>query len=296
MKRSQIFEQPDFIPIFKDYSHFLGKCIGITGQKGILGGILSRRLTSHNVHIEAYPGDITDTTSLEGWFRELHFDYFFHFAAIVPVSQVMDNPLKAYDVNVIGSYNICKQIIETQPNCWLFLASTSHIYKGKAISGESTLAVNSAEKPDTFYGVSKLAAEQISSPILNQYGVDYCIGRIFSFSSQNQKEPYLVPTLYREIKELPEDGVLEIINPDSVRDIMDADTVIDCVLYLAKNRFKGMLDIGSGKGMSIKDIGYHICKSLGKKIQIRGVNKVEPNSLVANVETLKQVLSKGKHL
>jgi dTDP-glucose 4,6-dehydratase len=296
MKRSQFFEQPAFIPIFEDYSHFLGKCIGITGQKGLLGGILSERLVSHKVSVEAYPGDITDITTLEGWFRKYHFDYFFHFAAIVPVSEVMDNPLKAYDVNVVGSYNICKQIIETQTNCRLFLASSSHVYKGRAISEESASTTGPAEEPDTFYGASKLAAERICCPILDQYAIDYCIGRIFSFSSPNQKEPYLVPTLCRKIEETPQDGVLEIINPDSVRDIMDADTVIDCVLGLAKKRFKGILDIGSGKGMSVKEIGYHISKMLGKKIQIRGVNKVQPNSLVADIETLKQVLSEGLHL
>jgi nucleoside-diphosphate-sugar epimerase len=111
-----------------------------------------------------------------------------------------------------------------------------------------------------------------------------------------QKEPYLVPTLRRKIEEIAENGVLEIINPDSVRDIMDADTVIDCVLHLAKNRFKGILDIGSGKGMSIKEIGYHISKTLGKKIQIRGVNKTQPTCLVANVETLKKILSEGTGL
>jgi UDP-glucose 4-epimerase len=297
MKRSQLFEQPAFIPIFTDYTHFLGKCVGITGQNGLLGGILSERLTTHNVHVEAYPGDITDITSLGGWFRKHRFDYFFHFAAIVPVSRVMDNPLKAYNVNVVGSYNICSQIIETQANCWLFLASSSHVYKRSPISEEQVLkVVGSAEEPDTFYGVTKLAAEQISRPILDQYKVDYCIGRIFSFSSMAQKEPYLVPTLRRKIEETPENGVLEIINPDSIRDIMDADTIIDCVLHLAQKRFKGILNIGSGKGMSIKDIGYHIMKLLGRKNQIRGVSKSRPDSLVADVRTLKQILSENKYL
>lgn len=296
MGRHQLFKQPSFIPVFKDYGYFLGKYIGITGQSGLLGGILSERLAGHKVHVEAYPGDITDITSLEAWFRKHDFNYFFHFAAIVPVSQVMHNPLNAYDVNVVGSYNICKQIIETQPNCWLFLASSSHVYKGSTISGELALTVGSSEEPDTFYGVSKLAAERISSPILDRYEVDYCIGRIFSFSSAIQKEPYLVPTLRRKIEEIPDNGVLEIINPDSVRDIMDADTVIDCVLHLAQKRFKGILNIGSGKGMSIKDIGFHIMKVLGKKIQIRGVDKTQPNFLVANVQVLKQILSEDEQL
>lgn len=296
MKRSQIFEQPAFIPIFTDYSYFLGRCVGMTGQSGLLGGILSERLTTHNIHVEAYQGDITDIVSLGVWFRKHRFDYFFHFAAIVPVSQVMDDPLKAYNVNVVGSYNTCSQIIETQANCWLFLASSSHVYKCSQISGEQVLKVGSAEEPDTFYGVTKLAAERISRPILDQYKVDYCIGRIFSFSSMAQKEPYLVPTLRRKIEETAENGVLEIINPDSIRDIMDADTVIDCVLHLAQRRFKGTLNIGSGKGISIKDVGYHIMKLLGKKIQICGVNKSQPDSLVADIRILKQVLSEDRRL
>lgn len=296
MKRSRYFEQPVFIPTFKDYSHFLGKSIGITGKRGLLGGILSKRLSSHKIHIEAYPGDITDTMSLKAWFGKYHFDYFFHFAAIVPICQVMHNPLKAYDVNVVGSYNICKQIIETQRDCWLFLASSSHIYKGSPISGETVLTAGYSEKPDTFYGVSKLAAERISIPILEQYKISYCIGRAFSFSSVSQREPYLVPTLRRKIEEKPDNGVVEIINPDSVRNIMDADTVIDCILYLARKRFKGMVDIGSGKGMKIEDIALHIAKLLGKKIQIRGFNKDQPNSLVANVQVLKQVISEDIHL
>lgn len=290
MKQALFFEQPAFIPVFTDYSHLHGKCIGMTGQSGVLGGILSQRLTAHNINIEAYHGDITDTMSLKDWFGKHRFDYFFHFAAIVPVSQVTDDPYRAYDVNVIGSYNICKHIIKTQENCWLFLASSSHVYKALPAAEELTLQVGFAEEPDTFYGVTKLAAERITVPILDQYKVDYCIGRIFSFSGSTQKEPYLIPTLLRKTEETPENGLLEVINPDSVRDIVDAETVIDCILHLSQKRFKGIINIGSGKGMSIKDIAYHVMKLLEKKIQICEVNKFQPNALVADVRILKQVI------
>lgn len=289
MKHLRLFEQPPFIPVFENYGYFRGKYIGITGQQGVLGSIIRERLVNEGIHVEPYPGDITDASGLKVWFEKHHFDYFFHFAAIVPVTEVMSNPLMAYDVNVIGSYNICKEIIETQANCWLFLASSSHVYKNSPLAEQMVLAVGSAEEPSTFYGATKLAAERISAPILDKYEVDYCIGRIFSFSSELQKEPYLVPTLRRKIEELPENGVLEITNPDSVRDIMDAETVIDCVLHLAQKHFKGVLNIGSGKGTSIKDIALHIVRSFGKKIQIRGTNKTPPDSLVAGVETLKEV-------
>ena len=296
MKRPQYFEQPAFIPIFTDYNYFSGKCIGITGQRGVLGGILSERLAAHNIRVETYPSDITDAANLREWFKKHHFDYFFHFAAIVPVTRVAADELKAHQVNVGGTLNICSQIIETQPRCWLFLASSSHIYKGSQGTKGTALKVGAPEEPGSFYGITKLAAERIATPILDQGKIDYCIGRIFSFSSKKQKEPFLVPTLCRKIEELAAGDTLEIINPDSVRDILDAETTIDCVLHLAQKRFKGILNIGSGEGMSIQGIACHVMKLLKKEVQVRGVNKSHPDSFVADVSALKQALSGGERL
>jgi len=291
---SKLFEQPSFIPAFDDFADFKGQRIGLTGQRGVLGGILYDRLSKHGIHVNSYPEDITDVRFLSEWFRKHHFDYFFNLAAIVPVSRVEENPLSAYEVNAIGVYNICKQIIETQAKCWLFLASSSHVYNPiPIVLGEQRLGVGDKTAPNTFYGVTKLVGEQISAPILEKCGISYCIGRIFSYSNIAQKEPYLVPTLMRKIKELPENGILDLINPDSVRDIMDAKTVIDCILHLARKRFKGTLDIGSGKGVSVADLAKGIAAKLGKEIQIQGINKSLPNSLVADIEDLQRILMKS---
>jgi UDP-glucose 4-epimerase/GDP-4-dehydro-6-deoxy-D-mannose reductase len=220
------------------------------------------------------------------------FDYFFHFAAIVPVSDVENNPLEAYEVNAIGSYYICKEIIKIQKPCWLFIASTSHVYKKQSADRTVPLKESNQKKPPTIYGMTKLLAEQISIPILKQYKIPYCIGRIFSFTSEIQKEPYLVPTLRRKIEATPEKGTLNIVNPDCIRDIVDAETVVDCILHLAYSHFKGIVNIGSGEGKRIIDIAHYLMKSANKNIQIKGVNETEPDSLVADVTLLRKVLLK----
>lgn len=290
MKRLQRFDQPDFIPIFEDYGHFMGKSIGLTGHRGVLGGILHDRLSKHAIRVETYLGDVTDMPSLELWFREYRFDYFFHFAAIVPTNKVMNNPLSAYETNAIGTYNICKQIIITQPNVWFFLASSSHVYKPCEIKEKQPIPEWFALEPKTFYGVTKLAGEQISRPLLKAYDVTYCIGRIFSFSSVRQKDSYLVPAMERKVHQLPSDGVLEVINGKSVRDIMDAETIIDCLLYLARSRFMGTINIGSGKGTSVEGIARQLARKLKKKIKIHCIEKNRPDSLVADVQELKNVI------
>jgi UDP-glucose 4-epimerase len=292
MERHQLFEQPPFIPIFEDYADFKGCCVGITGHKGVLGTILHKRMLDNDIRTEPYDGDILDVKSLADWFAGNKFSRFFHFAAIVPVNVVENDALAAYEANVIGTYNICKHIIKTQSDCWLFLASSSHVYKMPDVEHSQPLSVDNMGGPENFYGASKLAAEQIARPLLKQYNISYCIGRIFSFSSVLQQEPYLVPTLIKKIEKMPDGGVLEVVNPDSVRDIMDAETVIDCILHLARNNFKGTINIGSGRGASIADIACHIAKLIGKNIVIQGATKTKPDFLVADIQELKKVVSR----
>jgi nucleoside-diphosphate-sugar epimerase len=292
MRRLQRFDQPDFIPVFEDYGHFNGKRVGLTGYKGTLGSVLHRRLSKHDIRVETYLGDITDTSNLESWFREYRFDYFFHFAAIVPVHEVMNNRLKAYETNVIGTYNICKQVISSQPHLWLFLASSSHVYRAGRIQDNYPIIEGFSLEPNTFYGASKLAGEQISRHVLDAYDISYCIGRIFSFSSMRQKGSYLVPTLEQKIKQLPDNGVLEVVNGKSIRDIMDAETVIDCLLYLAKGQFEGTLNIGSGIGTDVENIARNIALRLKKRTRIKCINVKTPDSLVADVSVLKNFITK----
>ena len=129
--------------------------------------------------------------------------------------------------------------------------------------------------------------------MLEHLNITYCIGRIFSFSGVRQKVPYLVPTLMRKIKELPDGGELNVVNPDSIRDIMDAETIIDVILHLAQKRFKGTINIGSGESISIRDIAHHIAKTIDKEVIITGVNEDQPNSYVADIEQLINIFLKG---
>ena len=293
MRRIQLFDQPEVIPVFEDYEHLEDKCIGLTGQRGVLGEILQERLVSHGIHIETYPGDITDVRGIGAWFKEHQFAHFFHFAAVVPVGRVKPDPCEMFETNAIGSYNICKEIITTQQNCWLFLASSSHVYKPTRVGSGERLTVGSAEAPNSVYGASKLTGEQISRSILEICDVEYCIGRIFSFSNIRQKEPFLVPTLKRKMADLADNCALELTNPDSVRDIMDGESVIDCILHLSRGRIKGTLNIGSGKGMSVRDIALHLANMMRKTITIRGKNKGEPDALVADISDLRRILLKS---
>lgn len=294
MNNKLLFPRPDFIPLFNSYQIFKNKRIGITGHRGVLGSILYNRLLKNKIKAKAYLGDILDLSSLEKWFDNNHFDYFFHFAAVVPLEIVDKDPIKAYSINVIGTFNISKAIVESQPGCWLFLASSSHIYKPNPQKSRRKIKTIDDKSPITLYGKSKLAGEKISIPFLDYFDQEYCIGRIFSFSSYSQKEPYLVPTLIRKIEHMKDGDILEINNSSSLRDIMDAESVIDSILYLASSRYKGIVNIGSGMAVTVKKIAEIIAKKNNKEIKIIDTGAVNnSNSLIADISELKKIIKKG---
>ncbi len=291
MKSQLLFERPDFIPVFNSFQRFKNKQVGITGYRGVLGGILYRKFLEKKIKVVAYPGDILDIPTLQRWFDKNRFDYFFHFAAVVPIDTVDKDPIKAYSTNAIGTFNISEAIVESQPDCWLFLASSSHIYKPNLLKSRRKIKTSDDEGPVSLYGKSKLAGEKISTPFLKYFDREYCIGRIFSFASLSQKEPFLIPSLIRKIEKLNDGDILQINNHLSIRDIMDAESVIDSILYLALSKYRGIINIGSGKAITVKKIAENIAEKLNKKIIVKGTNQKYSNSLVADISELKKIIN-----
>ena len=289
MTANNPFERAEFIPEFTDFSAFRGHNIGLTGARGVLGHLLQARLVRHDIQTAAYPGDINDGDALAAWFANHRFDHFFHFAALVPVAAVEGDPLLAFQTNVIGTFNVCRQLLRTQPGCWFFHCSSSHVYK--PTTQPTPIAEDAPKDPPTFYGATKRTAEQVVEILLGKLQAPYCIGRVFSFTHAHQRAPYLVPSLRQSIAALQDGDTLQVDNPSSVRDIQDADQVIDAILRLAQSAAVGTVNIGTGVGQSVGDIALAVARSLGKSIRVAGIDRDTPGSLIADTSRLRFLLA-----
>jgi len=177
---TDLFARSPLIPGFTDHAAFAGGCVGLSGARGILGRLAAERLGAHGVAIAAYPGDVNDAGELGAWFENQRLSHFLHFAAIVPVVQVDADPVLAFETNVIGSFNVCKQLARTQRDCWLFHCSTSHVYAPTAAG--QPVSEDAPTEPASYYGATKLAAERVVDTLLRRLGLRYCIGRVFSYT------------------------------------------------------------------------------------------------------------------
>ncbi|HVN98976.1 MAG TPA: GDP-mannose 4,6-dehydratase [Steroidobacteraceae bacterium] len=288
MNGAGAFARPEFISAFRDFTAWRGQCVGLTGERGVLGGLLRERFAAEGIACEAYPGDINDPAALAAWFAGRTFSQFYHFAALVPVAHVEADPLLAYQTNVIGTYNVCRQLLLTQRQCWLFHCSSSHVYQPTATP--VPISEQAATVPPSFYGRTKLAAEDVVRTLLTRLDVPHCIGRVFSFSHARQAPPYLVPSLRQRIGALPPGATLQVDNPSAVRDIQDAEYVIDAILHLARKRATGTVNIGTGVGRSVRDIARALAREAGRDIDVAGAEREPAGSLIADTGRLRALI------
>ena len=251
---------------------------GITGHTGSLGKILVK--SKKNIKYFLFKGDIRKKDNIKDWFSKNKFDAVIHLAAIVPIKTVNNNKKKALEVNYLGTKNLVDEVIKNEIK-WFFFSSTSHVYDS------SSLKLNEKSKisPISYYGKTKhLAEKYIVKKFKNKKNI-FCIGRIFSTTNANQKNNYLVPDLKTKAKKAKKKITLKNLN--HFRDFISMYDISNIILALYRKKYKGIINIGTGKGVLLKDIAKIICNKFEKNY--RFIDNKKSTSLVADVTKLKKI-------
>ena len=248
--------------------------IGVTGHSGSLGKVVKKNRSNNKYFF--YKNDIRNKKKIFDWFKKNNLNVIFHLAAIVPTKIVNKNKKKAYEVNYIGTKNIV-DISKNMKVKWFFLASTSHVYK----SSKEPIKENFSTIPYSYYGKTKLLAENYVKKNLK----NYCIGRIFSTSNKSQRKNYLIPDLKKKIKKSKH--FLNLKNLNHYRDFISMEDIVKIINLLLKKKFTGVVNIGSGKGIYLKDIANIILNKYNKKGIFFDNKKI--TYLIANNQKVKNI-------
>ena len=256
--------------------------IGITGSTGSLGREIIKSKFPYDYSF--FKGDIRNKDEISKWMRKKNLDAIIHLAAIVPIKVVNNNKKKAYEVNYIATKNIVNEVRRNKIK-WFFFASTSHVYPSK----KNSLGEKTKTDPISYYGKTKLLAEEYIIKKLKKSDSTYCIGRIFSTTNKDQKKNYLVPDLKRKIKKSKE--VVILYNLNHYRDFISMQDISKIIFCLYEKKFKGIINIASGKGIFLKNIAIHISRYYKKKIKFK--DNYKETYLVANINKLKKIYKKN---
>ena len=96
---------------------------------------------------------------------------------------------------------------------------------------------------------------------------------------------YLVPDLKNKVKKTKKKIILKDLN--HFRDFISMYDISNIIVALYKKKYKGIINIGTGKGVLLKDIAKIICNKLKKKYEF--VDSKKSTFLVADNSRLKKI-------
>ncbi|TNE98824.1 MAG: SDR family NAD(P)-dependent oxidoreductase, partial [Bacteroidetes bacterium] len=185
----------------------------ITGGAGFIGSNLAKRLVNdgHEVvvldnllrgnkldkatfdQIKFIQGDVRDYETVKKASRGC--DLIFHFAAVLGVDVVADNPVETMDVEVIGTRNV---VIAAEANNVkkIMYASTSGIYGHSAI--ENALTEEVLVDPRTSYAMAKRYNEIYLASHNEEKGMDVVSLRFFNVYGENQDNRMVIPRFFEQ--------------------------------------------------------------------------------------------------
>jgi UDP-glucose 4-epimerase len=233
------------------------------------------------VNFLKFKGDITNKKEITNWILKKNFDVFLHLAAIVPTSEITKNYFKAKKVNYDGTKNIVDALL-LKKNIWFFYASSSHVYS----SSSNKIRENTKLKPITLYGKLKCMSEFYILEKLEKSKINYCIGRIFSFTHFRQKESFFVPSIYKK-NTLISNSFITFKNTNHFRDFISVSDINRAIFFLLKKKVTGIFNIGSGNKINLNLLVKKICKIFNNTPVFKNNNKI--TYLVANIEKIKKL-------
>ena len=219
--------------------------------------------------------DLTANSSLSNFARD--YDYIFHFAGVLGVENVTNNPSHTLFANSIMAWKIAELAKQQENLGLLFYTSTSEVYSGTLETfgmtfptPESTaLTITDTEGPRNSYMMSKIWGEAV----FNYSLLPAVILRPHNIYGPRMGMRHVIPQLLLKSEKLNDGEVLEVFSPEHTRSFCYIDDAINFILsILEKTIIKSPITLNLGNSneeVLMKDLAKKIVKITGKDLSIK---------------------------
>jgi UDP-glucose-4-epimerase GalE len=229
------------------------------------------------------PGDIRDRGRLDAVLQRHRPAAILHCAAVAYVGESVENPAHYYDNNVAGSLVLLEAARAAGIGCVVFSSSCT-VY---GLPPAMPVTEDMPYAPISPYGRTKMIVEGMLRDYEAAYGLRSIVLRYFNASGadpsgetgeDHDPEPHLIPrALMAAAGELPHLDILgtDYPTPDgtAIRDYIHvtdlADTHVRAIRELLAGGASDTLNLGTGRGYSVRDIVAAVERITGKTVPVR---------------------------
>lgn len=243
----------------------------ITGGAGFIGSNLAKRLVDegHSVvvldsllrgnkldketyaRVEFIKGDVRDLDTVIRASKNC--DLIFHFAAVLGVDIVADNPVETMDVEVIGTRNVVDAAFLNNVKKLMY-ASTSGIYGHSAI--ENALTEEVLVDPRTSYAMAKRYNEIYLASHHEEKGLNVVSLRFFNVYGKNQDNRMVVPRFFEQA--LEGEPITVFGSGNQTRDFTYIDDTVEACVRLMDINGCHIVNIANEVEWCIRDLAEQI--------------------------------------
>ena len=247
----------------------------ITGVSGFVGPYLAEHLEASGdevIGVSRSSGG-PDLLDADPW-RELiskHApDAIYHLAGFSDVGTSWKNPKTAFALNALGTQSILEAVRTTGSKAKIILVSSADVY-GTTAEKDLPITEAAVAKPNSPYGVSKVAAEELARQYYRGWGVETIIARPFNHIGPGQSPRFAAPGFASRIVdcETAGGGVVTHGNLSARRDFTDVRDVVRAYRLLSIHGNPGEI--------------YNICS--GEDIEMSGLLSSLVSMAIVPIET-----------
>lgn len=245
-------------------SHLIDELLARGNEVLVIDNLLAGEKSFINPKAKFVYFDITDNPSrFAKILKENNIKYVFHLASLPYIPKCFDDPHPFFSVNAGGTMN-------TLIACEMANVKKVLVYSSAEIYGTKKEPIKETDelKPQSTYGVAKIAADQLSKIRYIEANCPAVINRQFNVFSWRARHPYIIPELISQLVKGPE---VELGNIYAYRDFLFVEDAVKMAIELLEKGIPGEeYNIGAEETIQIKELAERVGKVLGyDKIKIK---------------------------